>query len=693
MLLCLVHIEFPGGHSVARKHQRLGKLTVAAGRKLDGVEKIAAATMASERAVRTVLDDPDIRGNTLLKNAFNWLDKDGEFDPRRVGKRTAKESLNDAYLPAVALCANVSVSEARSRLKAVPGQTRVRNVFVGTWPSTEGWLKTATVEEALREHTKGVIFIANRTELSRAEVRERLEGNTGDTPVAQLFDFTWFDDEDENADDDPMDDDDDTEDDEAADDDDVSDIETTVTTPVPYQLTSLKKPERVLFWTAPVSDIGEMTTEDPLGLDYVAQQIGLLILPTLTTRSTRAQAYAMVLYGLSLTEQAVQKYGYTNTDEKKRELFEQWEKFWALATLEYRGGELPRGDWDGMRGVRGAKAAWKPSGDRLPLDFQLISRQQELGNLGAYLVPLRNSKLVVDGGIRPTPAALDIIDAFWDEEGDNQHRGRYEEYALTALEPGRTRIERMQTRLSLHAVGEKSRLLSLIQRNRREQQRRLHSALFEKAQDDTTRAVAHLVEAAARAGVTRPREILEATIAGRFGAVAPALHDLFITALAFGEYMRQMIGTFDRIYQAIDRGGWVVPHRDVVAAALTSKAHAALQRAALELLDAPCTGQIRRFPMHGAASLKLAEDIGRADATTTLDLLIAYHAGIQRERRRGFGWIRVDAGKLTLNVTSYTARPDVPRFPSYKLDAVRTLLTDMGRLPFVETENVAEVGS
>lgn len=56
-------------------------------------------------------------------------------------------------------------------------------------------------------------------------------------------------------------------------------------------LVSLEQPARSFIWTAVVSDNSEMTSEDPLGLDYVAQQIGLLMLPTLTTRSTRAQAH------------------------------------------------------------------------------------------------------------------------------------------------------------------------------------------------------------------------------------------------------------------------------------------------------------------------------------------------------------------------------------------------------------------
>jgi hypothetical protein len=54
---------------------------------------------------------------------------------------------------------------------------------------------------------------------------------------------------------------------------------------------------------------------------------------------------------------------------------------------------------------------------------------------------------------------------------------------------------------------------------------------------------------------------------------------------------------------------------------------------------------------------------------------------VQRERRRGEGWIRSERGTLVLLVTSYTARPQAQRFPSYKLDTVRRLLIDTGRLP------------
>lgn len=444
-------------------------------------------------------------------------------------------------------------------------------------------------------------------------------------------------------------------------------------------LASLGDPGRSLCWVAPVAADSELATEDPLALDYISQQVGLKLLPALTTRSSRAQAFAMVLYGLALAERAVGEYGEPSTDESRRLLFERWERFWALATIELRNGELSRGDGDAMRGVRGAKTAWRPGSGALPLDFPLISRQQELGNLGAYLSPLRRSGLIIDGTLRPSSAALDIIDGFWDES-ENKHRGRYDEYAMLALDRRRKKIERTNANLTLSRVGKASRLSSLVERSRTAQQRRLYEVLFERARDQFTLALSTLVEAAASAGVVAPRALLTEAIAGHFGAVDGPLRDLLMTALRFGDVMHTLLAGFDRVYAALHDGGWTVSSTRIVNKALDMATMSDVRAACRQLLDAPRVTDLRALPMHGVACLRLVEELSTADGATALDALLEYHASVQRDRRRGDGWIRSEAGNLLLVVTSYTARPDAARFPSFKLDTVRSLLVDTGRL-------------
>lgn len=64
----------------------------------------------------------------------------------------------------------------------------------------------------------------------------------------------------------------------------------------------LKTIPKELFWSAPLASDSDFTAEDPLALDYLAQQVGLWLFQGFTTRTGRAQNYAVVLYGLSLAD-------------------------------------------------------------------------------------------------------------------------------------------------------------------------------------------------------------------------------------------------------------------------------------------------------------------------------------------------------------------------------------------------------
>lgn len=454
----------------------------------------------------------------------------------------------------------------------------------------------------------------------------------------------------------------------------------------------LKRLEQSFFWSAPVSD-SEFTAEDPLALDYVAQQVGLMLLPTLTTRSSRAQAYAMVLYGLHLAGRALEVYGLPDDDEMRRRLFERWERFWALATLESRNGRVERGDPDAMRGVRGAKRAWFDGDKPLPLDFPLISRQLELGSLGAYLSPLRLSRLVIPGSLRLSAAADQIVESFWGEPAEGARSGRYEEYALQALELDRNKIERKHSSLTLRKVGERSRLTCLVGKNGRpEQQARLYEALITSCRDATTVPISQLVEASARDGVNAPRAILDGALASRWGSYDPHLLELLTLARRFGDVMDHVLRLFDRVYTGLSHAGWQAPRARIAASALPEPSLIALRRVISLLLEAPQLQRLRGLPAHGGSFIRFLEGAREASADHVVELLLALHLRVQKERRRGEAWIGDQGGALTLHLTTFTARPETDRFPGLRLGVVRQLLMDCGRLPQSVAEPSASVG-
>jgi hypothetical protein len=451
-------------------------------------------------------------------------------------------------------------------------------------------------------------------------------------------------------------------------------------------LITLKKPEQVFFFSAPAAS-SEFAPEDPLALDYLAQQVGLWLLPTVTTRSSRAQSYAMVLVGLQLAEEARERYVLPADDEERRKLFERWERFWALATFEFRNGELRRGDVDAMRGIRGAARAWTGGDKPLPLNFMMISRQQELGSLGAYLSPLRLSHLVVSGSLRLTSRGEEVARAFWGEAGELT--SRYQEYALAAMDPSCDRVARKLGNLTLKKVGERSRLSSLNALHREAQQARLADYLLDS--EPHTNAIASLIKASAEESVLDTRGILDGAIEARWGEVDASLCELLVLARKFGEVMHVVLRLFDRVYAALAAAGWRASRSVIAEKALTGAQLDELQNAVRACLDAPQVTRFRSLATHGNAFVRFLENIRDASPSETVRVLLAHHRQVQKERLRVEPWVLDEDGQLTLLLTTYTTRADeVERFPNLKFNVVRQLLRDVGRLPSGQTNEGEE---
>jgi hypothetical protein len=438
----------------------------------------------------------------------------------------------------------------------------------------------------------------------------------------------------------------------------------------------LNSPPKELFWSAPLAEDSDFTLEDPLALDYLAQQVGLWLFRDLTTRTNRAQYYPVVLYGLRLADRAIRELNRHSDDDTRTELFERWERFWALATVEYREGEIDRGDVDAMRGIRGAKREWLRRKGTWDPDFELISRQSELGGLGAYLSSLRKYGLVHDGTLKVAKPAEEILDAFWGETEIRDTQGRYEEWALYALSS--KAIERSHGKIELSAIGRRTRLSSI--RSRKKQQQRIWKALFLDAQDGTTLPLAKGVIAADREGIHEPEHLLEGLKTNRWETLSAEISQKVGIALAFGRVVRVLLSRFNRAYDYVDRHGSIADFAAVARVAFPEGEMPQLRSVAGKLLKAKDATRFSKLPFHGREFLTLLKQLSGANSAECLRHLLLFQRAVQRSRRGGGEWLREENNKLAMRVPGYNGAQNPGTFPNLKLDVVRSLLRDLGKV-------------
>ncbi|MFS1516409.1 hypothetical protein V1503_07855 [Bacillus sp. SCS-151] len=180
-----------------------------------------------------------------------------------------------------------------------------------------------------------------------------------------------------------------------------------------------------LSWTkfGPLEE--ETTILDPLAFNYFAQVLGNVILPSFTTRTSRARYYSMVCYGIYISNLHLKKKDKINYEKDVLNAFKLYERFWARAIVEHYKGKLSEGDGKerDFRGKRPAISSYKDN--TFSLHYPFLTRQLELGGLGAYRTSLEDLELIKED-LSLTHKGLKLAENF-------VNTSRYDKLVLQAM--------------------------------------------------------------------------------------------------------------------------------------------------------------------------------------------------------------------------------------------------------------------
>lgn len=441
-------------------------------------------------------------------------------------------------------------------------------------------------------------------------------------------------------------------------------------------------PDIALFRTAPRAPSTDFTPEDPLAFDYLGQQIGNWLWPGFTSRTSRAGYYPFVTYGLRLCDELATREGLGRDDVTIRALFERWERLWALAVCAYHGGQVPQEHT--MRGLRGALRYYRaqPS-DKYTLDFPLLSRQLELGGLGAYLTSLREHGLVARDRLRPTPLGAKLADWMWDDPGSRVEH--IETYIRVALSPDQGSVPGKVGNVTIRAIGERGGLGRILVRTK------LQELLWHRLFEDhpPPKNLAHLGAMAACLARANQEDVCEAEpflrgiVEGRWGAVAPDLQLLVSFAIAFGDLSAALRAAFDLAYKFIQLSGFTASFSRVATECFAPDLLDRLnRRRAVWLKQDRFLPRMGQLASHGSSFVRTVRTMDISTPAAALETLLTYHRRVQKDRGHDGGWLRREADVVVLERGGYTSWSDDPDrwVVGYKTAAMRQLLADLGRL-------------
>lgn len=188
-----------------------------------------------------------------------------------------------------------------------------------------------------------------------------------------------------------------------------------------------------IYWMKYSPLESNISATDPLALDYMAQQLGYLPLPNFTGRTSRARYYSMVCYGLYICEQIIIRDKLLFNDQTVVKLFELYEKYWAYAVVYSYNGGIRERDYNesGLRGKRGAIKALSNNIRSLGDEYKLISRQLELGGLGAYRSSLERFHLIKQSSLSLTMRGREMAESFLPV--DIKMRKQYDELIIESI--------------------------------------------------------------------------------------------------------------------------------------------------------------------------------------------------------------------------------------------------------------------
>jgi hypothetical protein len=438
-------------------------------------------------------------------------------------------------------------------------------------------------------------------------------------------------------------------------------------------------PQAELIWTSPRLESGDFSPEDPLAIDHLQQQIGNILWPGFTTRTTRAFYYVMVCYGLRTIDDLLQKHGIIATDDHRRAWFERWEKLWALAICASFDGAIP--SRDAMRGKRGVIRAWQSS-DRLFLGYPLISRQLELGAMGAYRSSLIQHGLLSPHALRPTPIGAELGDLMWAKEDNGDH---FDSFIGECLDPSATHALEKHGKTTLKSLGQRCRLS--VVRQRADLQATLSRLLTDHHPTPVALRVlpemARHLTSAREEHITQPREFLLGVISGRWGHPS---HDVLRNArvaLAFGDLASALRACFDRAYQAVVEGGYQASIATTATACLRDKdAVDHVARCLGAWRDTEDAAAIVRAEAHGPAFAGVTAKLDASRPQEFLVHLLDLHKQVQVARGKSRPWLSLDGDRVLLEASNYTSWSLDGRewVVNFKFWSMSDLLRDLGRV-------------